>query len=131
MSIHWNPQFLHAIALCQLALFHKTDNPPMWISTIMKPKVLIAIAKPMIASKHNSDDLPPNLSTQEVISNLWTKIDRIGEFFANHMHLIMGHYLVKLFFMILSKKMWLIGICHAFLHNFVDLYKRLIFMVII
>ena len=97
----------------------------------MKPKVLIAIAKPMIASKHNSDDLPPNLSTQEVISKLWTKIDRTGEFFANHMHLIMGHYLVKLFFMILSKKMWLIGICHAFLHNFVDLYKRLIFMVII
>ena len=36
----------------------------------MKPKVLIAIAKPMIASKHNSDDLPPNLSTQEVISKL-------------------------------------------------------------
>ena len=40
----------------------------MWISTIVKPKVLITIAKPMITSKHNSDDLPSDLSTQRVIS---------------------------------------------------------------
>ena len=31
-------------------------------------------------------------------------IDRIEEFFANHMHLIMGNYLVKLFFYNFVKK---------------------------
>ena len=40
----------------------------MWISAILKPKALITIAKPMIVSKPNGDDLPPNLSTQKAIS---------------------------------------------------------------
>ena len=39
----------------------------MWISPRMKPSVDCK-AKPMIASKHNSDDLPPNLSIQKVIA---------------------------------------------------------------
>ena len=30
--------------------------------------MLIIIAKPVIASKHHSDDLPPNLSTQKIKS---------------------------------------------------------------
>ena len=34
----------------------------------MKPNLLIRKAKPMISSKQNSDDLPPNLSTQKAIS---------------------------------------------------------------
>ena len=34
----------------------------------MKPNLLIRKAKPMISSKLNSDDLPPNLSTQKAIS---------------------------------------------------------------
>ena len=42
------------------------------------------------------------------------------EFFADHINLIMGNYQVKPFFIILSKKMWLIGICHTFLYNFGD-----------
>ena len=33
-----------------------------------------------------------------------TKIDRTVEFFCNHIHLFMGKYLVKSFFIILSKK---------------------------
>ena len=35
------------------------------------------------------------------------------------MDLIIGNYLVKSFFIILSKK-WLIAICETFLHNFGD-----------
>ena len=40
----------------------------MRISGIMKPKVMIAVAKPMIASIGNSDDLSSNLRTQKAIS---------------------------------------------------------------
>ena len=35
------------------------------------------------------------------------------------MHLIMGNYLMKSFFIIMSK-VWLIEICHTVLHNFGD-----------
>ena len=54
------------------------------------------------------------------IYKVWTKLDRTVEFFANHMYLIMGNYLMKSFFVTLWKKMWLMGIHPTFLHNFGD-----------
>ena len=42
-------------------------QPSYGISTVLKPKALITIAEPMIARRHNSDDLPSNLSTQKII----------------------------------------------------------------
>ena len=46
----------------------KRDAVLEGLETPMKQKVVITIAKPMIAIKGNSDDLPPNLRTQKVIS---------------------------------------------------------------
>ena len=41
------------------------------------------------------------LSQKIKFDKIWTKIDRTVEIFIiNHMHLIMGNYLVKLFFII-------------------------------
>ena len=66
----------------------------------MKPKVLITIAKPIITSKRNSDNLPPNLNTQNIISkyianknkrNMFVK-KQIGMFLKTqmlHMHTCM------------------------------------------
>ena len=45
-----------------------STSPLMWISAMMKPEVVVTIAKLMTANKDNSDDLPPNLRTQKVIS---------------------------------------------------------------
>ena len=30
-NVHWNSQFLHVIAQCQLALFHNMNKPLTWI----------------------------------------------------------------------------------------------------
>ena len=76
----------------------------------MKPNLLIRKAKPMISSKQNSDDLPPNLSTQKAISkeianknnrNMFVK-KQIG-MFLNRQMLCMHNCMHR---------------CHAFQANF-------------
>ena len=59
-------------------------------------------------------------SRRKKMYKVWTKLDKTVEFFANHMHLIMGNCLMKSIFVTLWKKMWLMGIYPTFLHKFGD-----------